>query len=312
VAVFVDTEEVSSMLTILRKTLKILLPKSTVYYLKHGIERYRFNHYLKPRLDMNFQPVESGAVPPKKLIAKTAALNEQELEKQSNPNVYFQTGYYEVLRMLKIIEHFSINLRTLGSIMELGCGTARLLRHFRCFEGVRLVGSDANLEMIQWCKNNLSGIEFYDNDLEPPLSFAEDNSFDLVIASSVFTHIPLHLQEVWLKEMRRILRPNGIFICSVLGKNHQRWVLDSQDIIQLRQKGSLTFSPEDKQAAFSTRIGGSRWDVFQTRAEVIRVFGSFFQIIDYIPGGQDFLVLRKNDFTIPLAIASVPFPAEKV
>lgn len=300
------------MLTILRKTLKILLPKSTVYYLKHGIERYRFNHYLKPRLDMNFQPVESGAVPPKKLIAKTAALNEQELEKQSNPNVYFQTGYYEVLRMLKIIEHFSINLRTLGSIMELGCGTARLLRHFRCFEGVRLVGSDANLEMIQWCKNNLSGIEFYDNDLEPPLSFAEDNSFDLVIASSVFTHIPLHLQEVWLKEMRRILRPNGIFICSVLGKNHQRWVLDSQDIIQLRQKGSLTFSPEDKQAAFSTRIGGSRWDVFQTRAEVIRVFGSFFQIIDYIPGGQDFLVLRKNDFTIPLAIASVPFPAEKV
>ncbi len=216
------------------------------------------------------------------------------------------------MRLLQILEHFSINPRTIGSIFELGCGTARLLRHFRCIDGVRLVGSDVNPEMIEWCKANLPEIEFYHNELTPPLSFAEDNSFDFMLASSVFTHIPLDTQELWLAEMQRILRPGGIFICSVLGQNHASLLLGTEEMNKLREKGSYTLTSDDSQATYSTRVGGSAWDVFQTRAEVIRVFGSFFQIVDYIPGGQDFLVLRKPDPAVSVVMNSVPFPAKKI
>ena len=300
------------MLKIIRKTAKTILPRETIYRLKRQIESNRFHKYLQEKLELNYRAIDPGAVPPKNLIAKTAALDEEELEKQSNGDVYFETGYYSVLRLFKILEHFSINPRKIGSIFELGCGTARLLRHFRAIDGVRLVGSDVNAEMIEWCQANLSGIEFYHNELTPPLTFAEDNSFDLMLASSVFTHIPLETQEQWLAEMQRILRPGGIFICSVLGQNHANLLLGEAEINELKTKGNFTLTSQDNKATYSTRVGGSAWDVFQTRAEVIRVFGSYFQIVDYIPGGQDFLVLLKPDPKISVAMNSVPYPAEKI
>lgn len=300
------------MLKLARKTLKALWSKTTVYRLKRQLEQSRFQRYIRNKLDGVYRISAPGAVPPQELIAKTTALDEEELEKKSNPDVYWQTGYYEVLRILKILEHLRINFRTLGSIYELGCGTARLLRHFRCIEGVRLVGSDVNPEMVEWCQKNVPNAEFYHNELTPPLTFAADNSFDLVLASSVFTHIPLDTQESWLREIKRILRPGGIFICSVLGKNHISLLLDESEINELEKMGNFTLTSDHMGATYSTRVGGSGWDVFQTRAEVIRVFGSIFQIIDYIPGGQDFLVLRKSDPDTPLTLPVVSFPAQKV
>ena len=299
------------MFKIVRKTTKTLLPQSTVYSIKRRLQENTFKQYTKQKLDLNYREVDLEAIPPKKLIAKTAALNEAELEKQSNGDVYLETGYYEVLRVFRILEHFGINPRTIGSIYELGCGTARLLRHFRCIEGVRLVGSDVNPEMIEWCQANLTDIEFYHNELIPPLTFAEDESFDLMLASSVFTHIPLDTQELWLAEMQRILRPGGIFICSVLGKFHASVLLDAEEIEELQNRGSYTLTTEDSQATYSTKVGGSAWDVIQTRSEVIRVFGSYFQIVDYIPGVQDFLVLHKPDPQVPIVMNTVPFPAQK-
>ncbi|MDJ0595334.1 MAG: class I SAM-dependent methyltransferase [Pleurocapsa sp. MO_226.B13] len=299
------------MFKIVRKTAKTLLPKSTVYRLKRQRSENRFKNYVREKLELNYRSVDPGLVPPKELIAQTAALDEQELERQCNGDVYFETGYFEVLRVFKILEHFAINPRTIGSVYELGCGTARLLRHFRCIEGVRLVGSDVNPEMIEWCQANLTGMEFYHNKLTPPLSFAEDNSFDLMLASSVFTHIPLDTQELWLAEMQRILRPGGIFVCSVLGQFHASVLLSPKEIKNLETQGNYTLTSDDSQATYSTRVGGSAWDVFQTRAEVIRVFGSYFQIVDYIPGVQDFLVLRKPDPKVSVVMNTVPFPAQK-
>ena len=300
------------MLKIARKAAKAILPNSTIYRLKRQTEENRFQNYVQEKLELNYRSVDPGAIPPQELIAKTAALNEQELLKQSNPDVYLETGYYSILRLFKILEHFAINPRTIGSIFELGCGTARLLRHFRCIDGVRLVGSDVNPEMIEWCKENLPEIEFHHNELSPPLDFAADNSFDLMLASSVFTHIPLETQSLWLAEMQRILSPGGIFICSVLGQNHASLLLGAEEIKKLRQDGNFTLTSDDSKATYSTRVGGSAWDVFQTRAEVIKIFGSFFQIVDYIPGGQDFLVLRKPDPKVSVVMNSLPFPAEKI
>ena len=299
------------MLKIIRKTAKTLLPKSTVYRIKRQAEENRFQKHVQETLELNYRSVEPGLIPPKELIAQTAALDEVELARQCNGDVYLETGYIEVLRIFKILEHFAINPRTIGSVYELGCGTARLLRHFRCIDGVKLVGSDVNPEMIEWCQANLTGMEFYHNELVPPLKFAADNSFDLMLASSVFTHIPLETQELWLAEMQRILRPGGIFICSVLGQFHASVLLNEQEIKNLNSQGNFTLTSDDSQATYSTRIGGSAWDVFQTRSEIIRVFSSYFQIVDYIPGVQDFLVLRKPDPKVPMVMNRLPFPAQK-
>ena len=97
-----------------------------------------------------------------------------------------------------------------------------------------------------------------------------------------------------------------------MGQNHASLILGEREKVELNKTGNYTLTSENSQATYSTKIGGSAWDVFQTRSEVIRVFGQYFQIVDYIPGGQDFLVLRKPNPQIPVAMTPVPFPAEKI
>jgi SAM-dependent methyltransferase len=138
------------------------------------------------------------------------------------------------------------------------------------------------------------GVEFHVNELEPPLPFAEDDTFDLVTAASVFTHIPLHLQRPWLEEIRRILRRGGYFLCTVAGAHHIRIQLSPELQQKLRTTGRVTLNPEDPGVSYATKAAGS-WDVFQTRKEVRQSFGSVFEVLSYSASesGQDVLVLRK-------------------
>ncbi len=206
---------------------------------------------------------------------------------------YYSVGQGVLLKWLKHLEKHGFNLRTLGAVMEFGCGTSRLLQHFRNIEGLRIVGTDANPKMAQWCSENISGIEYHHNELNPPLEFAEDNSFDLIYAFSVFTHIPAEAQRPWLREMRRILRPGGFLLCTVAGYWLQRMFVSESDADRLQRDGYLQYPSGDQNASLSTQVGGSGWDIYQPRNEVIRIFGFELDLIDYIPDAQDLLILRK-------------------
>lgn len=53
-------------------------------------------------------------------------------------------------------------------------------------------------------------------ELAPPTPYVSE-SFDLVYALSVFSDLDEHLQRDWLAEFRRLLRPGGLLVLSVLG-----------------------------------------------------------------------------------------------
>lgn len=113
-------------------------------------------------------------------------------------------------------------------------------------------------------------------------------------AASVFTHIPLDLQRPWLAEIRRILRPGGYFLCTVAGAHHIRIQLSTELRRLLDREGHVTLNADDPGVSYATKAAGS-WDVFQTREEVQRSFGSVFEVLSYSASetGQDTLVLRK-------------------
>src|SRR5207244_9030240 len=94
-----------------------------------------------------------------------------------------------------------------------GCG--RVMRRWRDLDGVH--GSDTNAEAVAWCRANLPFGRFETNGLAPPLAFADD-SFDLVYALSVFTHLTVDLQRAWLGELRRVLRPRGLLLLTTHGR----------------------------------------------------------------------------------------------
>jgi len=203
------------------------------------------------------------------------------------------SAYKTIHSWLSMLEPLGFNLRTCGAVLEIGCGSMPFTRHMRCVEGVRIVGCDVDLNAIEWCRANLPGIEFHRSKLDPPLEFARDNTFDLVFASSVFTHIPVDRQRPWLLELRRVMRPGGFFVCTVEGWYHQKTQLSPENLAKLRTDGQFTLNAEDPNVSLSSRMLG-QWDVFQTRTQVIDVYGSVFTMRDYIPDKvTDTLILQK-------------------
>jgi SAM-dependent methyltransferase len=109
--------------------------------------------------------------------------------------------------------------------LDFGCGSGRVLRHFLDLDPApELWGCDIDGASIDWLAGHLSPpVHPFRNELAPPLRTA-DAFFDLIWATSVFTHIDRWSE--WLLEMHRVLRPDGLLIASWLGEGIWEAMLD--------------------------------------------------------------------------------------
>ncbi len=112
------------------------------------------------------------------------------------------------------------------SVLDFGCGCGRLARQLLQQDPRprRYLGIDLHRGMIQWCQRNLqplhSDFRFVHHDCfnagfnpegkETLIPFpVADQSVTLVIAWSVFTHLLQDQIEFYLREISRVLRPEG-------------------------------------------------------------------------------------------------------
>jgi SAM-dependent methyltransferase len=102
-------------------------------------------------------------------------------------------------------------------VLDFGCGSARVLRHFLPeAERAGFWGCDIDGPSIEWVRAHLCPpLHCFQNASLPPLAL-EDETFDLIWATSVFTHIDSWAP--WLLDMHRILKPGGTLIASFLGE----------------------------------------------------------------------------------------------
>jgi SAM-dependent methyltransferase len=236
-----------------------------------------------------------GPVQSRELALATSAMGEKDIARMTDPDIYFESGYRWMRSCLEILEKVRFDLQTVNTVLEFGCGSARLLRLLRCMPDVNLIGTDMNPVCVDWCRMNIPGAEFYRNEKSPPLIFAQEDSIDLIIACSVFTHISLDLQKPWLRELHRILCPGGIFLCTVLGQPYVEKMLNQRDRERLEEEGYFELGPGHERVSLSSRHTGQD-DVFQTRDHVLESFGAVFNVLDYLERGQklqNLLVLQK-------------------
>ena len=106
-------------------------------------------------------------------------------------------------------------------VLEVGCGTGSIwLKQDEILSKLdKLVLTDLSEGMIKTAKENLGervNIEYIVADIQE-LPF-DANSFDVVIANSMLYHVP-NLNK-GIREVRRVLKENGIFYCATLGENN--------------------------------------------------------------------------------------------
>ena len=107
-----------------------------------------------------------------------------------------------------------------AAILDFGCGCGRLTRHWPALRDAAVHGVDYNPELVAWCQANLPAVTTRRSQVAPPLDYP-DASFDLVYAISVFTHLPLDLQAAWAEELRRVLKPGGHLLVTLMGASYE-------------------------------------------------------------------------------------------
>jgi ubiquinone/menaquinone biosynthesis C-methylase UbiE len=125
-------------------------------------------------------------------------------------------GYYAALDYLTPCERllFDEYLRPGMDILDLGVGGGRLTPHLSSIAG-HYVGADYAVEMVAACRNKFPRLEFEVANAADLSCFASANFDAVVMAFNAFDYVlPDEARVRALREIRRVLRPGGVFIFS--------------------------------------------------------------------------------------------------
>jgi len=220
--------------------------------------------------------------------------------------------------LMDILDRFAIPRQ--GRLLDWGCGCGRVLRwfllrhdfHLLNFEGANesplALGCDVDPEALEWCRINLRA-PFELVPFDPPTALPS-GAYDLVIASSVLTHLDRRRQEQWLQEVHRWLAPGGHFIASTNAEfafrskhpeislqGWRKWVDEKlgRFIRPKLVRGILDDMPDPSIRWFVP--ADTYRMVFQSRRFTERLCARYFDVIGYVECGldgfQDVIVCRK-------------------
>jgi SAM-dependent methyltransferase len=198
--------------------------------------------------------------------------------------------------------HAGRRLSRFPAVLDWGVGCARVLRHFAesagplglpLREGQRLIGLDIDPPAIDWCRDTLAGVAEFG--LLRGAGFdLPAGSIDLLYGISVMTHLTERDQQLWLAEIRRVLKPGGLAILTVHGE-----VAAALDMTGFAAGFVARFGFFDgiaDRALGEEQVARYRTS-FHARGYLRRVWGAMFEILDIVPAAngflQDFVVLRK-------------------
>lgn len=178
-------------------------------------------------------------------------------------------------------------------ILDWGCGVGRITRHIKeqC-PSAKIYACDIDEHKINWNKAHYPEIDFSLISYSPPTHFTTAQ-FDLIYGISVFTHIDMPSQDSWLKELNRILKPNGVLLITTQGEFYRNKLTATQN--KLLDKNGCYTQHHAKQ-------GHRMMSSFHKPDHFKEMLGPYFMVKEFYAGdvhpekmgGQDLWILEKK------------------
>jgi SAM-dependent methyltransferase len=211
------------------------------------------------------------------------------------------TGATDFRRLSRAAAVFaSRDFGSFESILDWGCGCGRVARYATRKLAGQFTGCDIDAGNVAWCQDHLPG-EYLHTGLRPPLPF-DDARFDLVYGVSVFTHFREALQDAWLEELRRVIRPGGFLLATTHGRTAIDFAgLEPNDYVALMRRvveNGIMFSGENTQLDGAVDHDAQYVNVYHSKAYVRSHWKKWFDVVEIIPGyifTHDLVVLRRRD-----------------
>jgi ubiquinone/menaquinone biosynthesis C-methylase UbiE len=187
------------------------------------------------------------------------------------------------------------------AILDFGCSSGRVLRHF--YEEAKtsnwsLTGVDIQAKPIQWMREFMPP-EFcvYTGSTMPILPFP-DNYFDVIYGFSIFTHIKFNW-DMWLLELKRVLKPGGILIQTIHTENAWRFYYDNRTAAWVRDNHSAVMLEKQEMPYDYFYYGDMSVSQVFWKREVARTYwGRYFSVLDVMQppderSFQDWMICKK-------------------
>lgn len=202
---------------------------------------------------------------------------------------YTEGGKLGAESIRQTLQESGLEVNGFRTIFDFGCGCGRVIRHWRSLTAAELHGADQNPELVDWCRRNLPFAKFQPNTLEPRLPYA-DHQFEFAYALSVFTHMPEDLQQPWMSELWRVLRPGGHLLITTQGDEYLPKLSDAER--EHYTNGRII-------VRYGQAAGSNLCSVYHPESYVRRNLLGSFSIVLSRPraavgnGNQDVYLLRK-------------------
>jgi ubiquinone/menaquinone biosynthesis C-methylase UbiE len=123
------------------------------------------------------------------------------------------SSFFAEYKALKLKEWLGQKALTAKTILDFGCGDG-LMTYFvsKYLPHATVYGVDPSPDSVKVAQENYPNLKLTVNyDEKPDLDF-HDAHFDIVFAAGAFHHIPFKNHEGYLKEIFRVLKPDGSFV----------------------------------------------------------------------------------------------------
>jgi SAM-dependent methyltransferase len=211
-------------------------------------------------------------LPPARLRVQVGPLH-------ANADFFLRSGRHNADLIQEILREDGSSVDELDALLDWGCGCGRVLRHWADLPRTRILGCDITPKMVEWCNQHLPFAKAQVNELSPPLPYDND-SFDLIYAFSVMTHLSEDLQHAWVQECRRVLKPGGYLLFSTLGEYFVSRNRLSEDERRSFEQGNLV-------VLYERSSGTSLCSAYHPPEYVRKELAAGFDVLSFRPAADD-------------------------